>query len=231
MQSVTFSRPKLNIIDLIVNNIKLHSGFVANWFECVPLPHPRSECLFTAYRWLATRLISIDLRAPGATSDFSNRAQAGARGVGFIEQAEAAGHVAGKVEEDQRVLVGHFLIEMMKRGGLDLDGLDRGERTDGGGAGHRAKDAHLAENASRVKRGETDGVLDDFDVAFDEDEEGVALVAFADNPCVRREIVDGALVGEEGLRGAGRAAEDRDRSERLEKCGSGGDHMLIVNLA
>jgi hypothetical protein len=102
-------------------------------------------------------------------------------------------------------LVGHLLEEMVERGGLDFDGPDRGKRADRGGARDGIDDAHFAEEVARMERGQRDGVravgvLDDFDVAFDEDEERVALVAFADDPRAGGEVVHEAFPREEGLR-------------------------------
>jgi hypothetical protein len=153
----------------------------------------------------------------------------GAGGVGFVEGAEAAGEVAREVEEDDGVLVGQVLVEVVERGGFDFDGPDRGERVDGGGARDGVDDAHFAEDVAWMERGERDGargvgVFDDGDGAFDEDEEGVALVAFADDPRVGSEVMHEAFAGEEGLRGEVGSGQDVDGREGVEEGGGGGDH-------
>jgi hypothetical protein len=90
-------------------------------------------------------------------------------------------------------------------------------------------DAHFAEEIPVMECGEGDGMravsmFDDFDGAFDEDEEGVAFVAFADDPRVGGEVVDEAFVCEEGLRGEADSRKDGGGREGVEELRAGGDH-------
>ena len=73
-------------------------------------------------------------------------------------------------------------------------------------------DAHFAEERASGQPGQRDGVrglgvFDDLDIALDDDEEGVALAAFADNPFARGEVADVSLLREECLRGEAGAGE------------------------
>lgn len=118
---------------------------------------------------------------------------------------------------------------MVERGGFDFDGPDRGECMDRGSARDGIDDAHFSENVALMERGERDGVrgvgvFDDGDVAFDEDEEGMALVAFADDPRAGGEVMHEAFAGEEGLRGEIGCRQDGNGREGVEERGSGGDH-------
>lgn len=153
----------------------------------------------------------------------------GAGGEGFVEFAEAAGHVAGEVEEDDGVLFGHLLEEVAESGGFDFDGADGVDGADGGGAEDGVDEAHFAEEVAVMKRGEGDGawracVFDDFDGAFDEDEEGVAFVAFADDPGPGGKVVNETFAGEECLGGEVDSGEDRRVGEGFEEFGGRGDH-------
>jgi len=154
----------------------------------------------------------------------------GAGGEGFVESAETAGHAAGEVEQNDGVLVGHLLVEMVERGGFDLDGPDRRERADGGDAPHGFNNAHFAEESALIESGQHEGVrgvgvLDDFNITFDEDKEGVALVAFAHDPCAEREVMHETFVRKQGQRWEVDSRQDGDGTEGFEERGSGGNHL------
>jgi hypothetical protein len=153
-----------------------------------------------------------------------------ADGEGLVDLAEPPGHVAGEVEQHDGILIGHLPEEMMERSGLDLNGAHLRQRADRGGARHGFDDAHFAEKVALAQRGQRDrvraiGMLDDFDVALNEDEEGVALVALADDPRAGGEIVHDAFLRKEGLRRRVDSRQDGNGCQGVEKRGSGCDHL------
>ena len=61
---------------------------------------------------------------------------------------------------------------------------------------------------------------------FDEDEEGVAFVAFADDPRAGSEGAHEAFLRDQVLRRVIGSGQHRHGRERVEERGSGGDHLL-----
>jgi len=141
-----------------------------------------------------------------------------AGGVGFVEGPKTAGHVTGEIEDHDSILIGHFLEEMVQRGGPDFDGDDWGQRLHGGGSWNGIDHAHFAEESSTMKMGEEDrpalgAPFDDIDIALHENEEGVAGIAFPNDGLPGRKIAGNAFGVEQRDGRRGQTGEQRRGGE------------------
>lgn len=104
---------------------------------------------------------------------------------------EAAGEVAGEIEDDDGVLVRALAVD-----GEEVSAFEGGHAAglggpDAGTAGFALQHAHLAEAFAGADFGEGNLAADDLDTAGEEAKEGGAEFAFGGDPLARGEIGDG----------------------------------------